>query len=552
SDHKLYHIDRDFSVTATYQLPLWIGEGSALLPDSASGIVWLGAKKMTGISRVDTKKRTFERYHSTALPETNAVTSLFFDRTGLMWAGFAREGVFTLDTGASPMYQLRHSTYDKTSVPRGNILRIRPASEDRAWVLYHRGLVAVKTLPHNLPEIEHYPTFPKEVGMPLDFIEYRDQKILLSSIGLHTLSENNAWEPVDSFHQFKYRNRGTIQFDESGYAWITLGEELFQFDWSEQKIVHQQKLPTGPSHSAVIADHIWLGSYNKIFRYHIPTQSIENLTQPNSISCSGIVVAPDDTVWIAHSQGIHTGRSDLDYLTATPITEPTRFIALSPENSHIIYGTNTNVKSWDIHSQALASANPYTALDRLNMKAKNGVVLDNGDLVFGTYGSLCITDHREIVDVKPIDSGKTEFARLRHFQDGQDKRAIVTQTGLSKTDHIELKHSDHGLTFWVRMADYRLSGSQEFSFRVNDGKWSTPHPQPSLELASLPPGKHTVEARGYTVKGATPSATSLLDVTVTAPFYAHRSFKVAAIIALAGLLIGLVIYRFAFLARHAR
>ncbi|MEO0414328.1 MAG: two-component regulator propeller domain-containing protein, partial [Verrucomicrobiota bacterium] len=357
SDQRIFQLTDDLSRVDSFLLPDLASEMSSLAVSPDMRGVWLAGRKISGLGFLDFTARKLSLYSDGPVAEGNSVKTTMFDRTGLLWAGYLRHGVYTIDTQAPDVSICRFSPGDSRTLSRGTIIRLKQGEAGSLWSLTYRDVARLEVPAGNdaLSEprvVERLALDPEQIGSPQDFIEYRGERLLLTSTGLYRFdSETRKFVKETLGSDRGNRDRGAMAVSKEGKLWIIYGKKLVEVDWENRRERFLAKVPEGASQLEAHGNNVWIGTFKNILRYNCLSGELVNLTEAAIKSdCKDIEVDGSGRAWIANKFGIFVAGEESRRLQATPVRESVNFLTLDSQEGHIVYGTQDAVDSWLIGS----------------------------------------------------------------------------------------------------------------------------------------------------------------------------------------------------------
>lgn len=576
-----------------------------------SGLLWVGTDG-GGLNKVmlgDSKNGpvTFVRYQynpqSLEGVSSNAVESIYEDRSGVLWIGCYTSGINKVvlrgvEDNTREALQFIHLKHD-TDQPKKSISHnsVKTVWEDRTgslWIGTDGGGLNKISVTDEQQHSLGYSFYNYEPNRPTSlsdntitaFCEDRKGNIWIGTYvgGLNLLRPREQEKPDPIFIHFKHDPSDpqslshnfvyTIYEDRQDDLWVgTIGGGLNLYNPDKNNFTRYQSnadKDTSLSADYIMAIHqdssynLWIGTtygLNNVDKQSKVVKTYLNDPEKNtSISSNFIHAIYEDktaTLWIGTDGG---GLNK--YLPPESGEPDPTFIRYTTKN-----GLPSNVildiieddfgNLWLSTNKGLSRFTPSTSIFK-NYDTSDGL-LDNefndgalfkgtdGELFFGADKGLNIFRPENLKDnlyVPPIVF--TDFQIFTHsvpvgpWRDG----VTILKRPITETEEIELSHRYNVFSFQFAALNYISTAKNEYAYFMEglDDNWNLVGNRRFVTYTTLPPGRYTLRVRGSNNNGIWNNTGASIRIRITPPFWQIWWFKFVVIIVALGFL--LFFYRF--------
>ncbi len=441
--------------------------------EDARGNIWLGsigsgpseftANGVAGGGRL-------KRFTLTGGMFNNAVWAIHGDRRGNVWMGTLRGGVTRYRRAAgNAKGTIDHFAADQ-GFTNGSVNDIQQDTQGQLWFATRGGLISYDP---NSDQFTHYTIDQGLISNQVTAV-HPDQKgrIWLAyqrgTAGFSCLQStgvDGAWELVhyQSLPDTKAISVNTFGEDSSGAIWLaTFGQGIIRFDpevaFAKSQASHfvSTKGLTHDRVSSILEDNqgrMWISTSKGI-----------TLLVPKTTDLPGT-----DAMDITHSyQPVAITKAD--GLRNWSFLENSAFL---DSRNRIWWGSHEGATMLDLNRFSLPTNPPQITLGYLEV---------NGQYV----------DYRELL------TGNDSLAANRRYLSGITDS--VATYGNYPINPIFPSNADH-LTLHFASLGWSESNQIHYSFRLDEGAWSTPSPDTKADFRNLPYGQHTFQVRALSTNG---------------------------------------------------
>jgi diguanylate cyclase (GGDEF)-like protein len=539
---------------------------------------------------------------------SNAVESIYEDRSGVLWVGTYASGLNklilnkNLSVGREKrvMVQYRCNPADSSSLSGDVVNGICEDKFGNLWVGTD-GTGLNRVIPpasrDDRVRFEHFRADPKKKGALKDDVITcvyldREKRLWLGCFtgGLVRVDEGDKrGRPVfthfvhspDDETSLSTNFVASILEDKAGRLWVgTIDGGLNRFDPLAKKFFHVQR--TAGNDSPLIdgcIDYLvedafgtlWIGTIEGLARFNPATGETRMYTQenrPGSLSYNDIYcLYVDDagTLWIGTNGG------GLDKTEIPPWNGPgPQFIHYTVDDGltgnviHGILADDHNIL-WLSTSSALCQFNPKQGKARAFFSQtgmQNNEFLRNafyrspqGEMFFGGNNGFCIFHPDDITYDSYISKIMiTDFQLFNKSVSALEKinNRMVLRRSIGETREITLSPKDYAYSFNFAVPHYVAPEKNSYAYMMEgfDRSWNYVGNRHFITYTSLPPGSYTFRVKGSNCDGVWDEQGVSLKVRVLPPWWRTLWFRTGSVAVLAVVLY--LIFRFRVEALRAR
>ena len=497
--------------------------------EDRSHVLWVGTYG-GGLNYFDVSRKKFNRFGNDPDDDNslshNIVWSFHEDPDGVLWVGTDSGGLNRLDRSTGRWRRFTHRPDDPTSLSHNTVRVVFGDREGRLWVGTHGG--GLNRLDRETGRFTHYrhdPDDPASLGH--DELRSISQDSsgsiwigtfgagidrLDTATGEFTHFRHDPDDPASLSHDF-------IRFifeDSRGALWVgTQGGGLNRLDPGSSEFVHYRSDPDDPT--SISTDHVfavhedesgtmWFGTFGGgINRLDRKTGRFKRYREADGLAADSVYAMLEDhlgTLWISTTKGL--SRFD-------PVTELFR---------------NFDVRD-GLQSNEFNGGSAY--------RSAKGELFFGGINGFNAFFPHQIRINSEVPKVVVTDIQL--FNRSIGVGEIVDGRVLL-ENPITSTDHIELSHRDNVVTLEFAALHYSSPGKNLYAYRMegfSDDWVSVSADRRFATFTDLRPGHYLFSVRGANSDGFWNDVATSLAITVKPPFWATWWFRLAGLVAVAGL-----------------
>lgn len=509
---------------------------------AGDGRLWI-ATWTEGVFRYDPQTRQLANFRAEGphSPGSNALLTLFIDRTGSLWVGTFDAGLSQAAMTDDPFTAYFPDDSGLRGPVNPTIWALEPDGTDGLWVGTREGMSRLDRSSHRF----------RTVALPDGIRDIRalltlPQGLLIASYrnGLHLMSPSGQIHPAfdsEPFPGFATVQHRLLHQDRNGLIWLGTHQGLFLFSPELAPLAH---FAAGPEpdrlpHNRIRAIYeapdgtIWIGTSGGLSRHMADRPGLG--TFETFTASTGLL--PDDDVRAIHIDAARPGQifagTGGGLAILTPATRQARFLlredglpnetfySLVPDHAGRLWaGTNNGLVRIDTRDLSMTTYRPRDGLPMAEFNFNAWTGLADGNIAMGGIGGLVLFD--------PDRIGTSDAAPVLSLGDAPWLTHPVTAPAT-----LELA---------ARVVHFAEPDANRLHWRLNNGAWrSATGTRHNLILPDLDWGDHRLELAGES-SGGQRSAVRSLSFHIGPPFWARPGFIVltAASLAMAVLLGALV------------
>ena len=540
------------------------------IAEDPSGKLWLASS--ADLMSFDPKTSSYSYYKNNPLDPNSlsysSISSIFIDRTGILWVGTSGMGINFYDSKAERFSTLTRNIPPKSRISGFSIRAILEENNEIVWVSSE----VVTRWNRKTGEIKSYET---------------------SSNNLDAFGNTGAWSMVKSFdgkiwtattegvyrydpetltaRQYRYNPEDSLGLpqkevysvfeDKDKYIWIATENYFCKLvDIQKgifQKFIYQNSPPANElARTIIIQDHsgvIWLGTKDGLLKFDEDKMSflkfkndpLNAQTLSNNLIKS-LCVDPNsesDVLWIGTAGG-GLNRFDVKKNIFTHFTEKDGL----PNN--VVYGIlpDKNGNFWLSTNRGLSKFNPsektfrnYDSRDGLQSNEFNTgafFLSKSGEMFFGGIKGLTHFFPENIKDNPNKPSIVITNLKIRDQNITMKKHNSLLKMSISESDEIILTHSDDVITFEFAALDYSASEKNQYAYKLENFNkdWIYLGNNRSATFTNLPPGNYRFLVKASNNDGVWNKAGIALRLIIDPPWWnTWWSYIIYGLMFLAGL-----------------
>lgn len=547
------------------------GWGSIMqIVEDNTGKLWLATPGE--LMRFNPVSNTYDYFKNDFLNKNsisyNSISSLFIDRTGILWVGTAGMGINIYDPKANRFSTLSIKNNPSSRITGFSVRTVMQENNDIFWistdVLYRWN--------RKTGEIKSYET---DSNRPDDFGNTGPWSIIKSYDGKTWMATTEGLFRYDSLTK-KARQYKFNKVDSTGLP----QKEVFAVFEDNQKNIwaatenyfcklvdidkgifqsyrYQASLPYNQRVRPVIYQDskgkYWLGTRKGLLLFDLQTKTFltynNDPAKPNSLNNDNINSIcpdpsnPDKILWLGTSGG-GLNKFSTDDGTVKHFTEKDGL----PNN--VVYGILPDRKGnlWLSTNKGLSKFNPrdnsfrnYDVNDGLQSNEFNTgayYVSKNGEMFFGGIKGLNYFHPDEIKDNPYIPQIVLTNLKLGdHYLSVKNDKEIL-QKSISETNKIELSYNEDVVTFEFAALDYSAPAKNKYAYKLENFNkdWIYSGSNRSATYTHLPPGEYIFRVKGSNNDGVWNEAGIALTLIIKPPWWSTWwAYILYSIIILSGL-----------------
>jgi PAS domain S-box-containing protein len=541
-----------------------------LVADGTNGL-WVPSSQ--GLYYFDwrTERFTYRFQHDESNPDSldsNAVMSVYQDRSGVLWVGTENTGLNLLNFRQKQFVHYKHRPADPKSLSPGRVKAIYQDPNGVLWVgLFPR---ALDRLDRKTGTITHYVRNPGDEytlgkGTNVDSL-YKDAAGYLwvggGGSGLDRLDERTGRfkhyrDDPDDPNSLISDNVYTIFGDRNGHMWVGGQYGLSRFDPATDGFTNYRPVPTNPASLAnwiwtIYQDRsgtLWLGTFGgALIRFDDKAKTFVNYTpdsrDPHRLNGGGLTIIHEDrtgTLWVGGFDGLY--RYNRQSGTFARYTEsqglPSSTIRCIQEDGlgRLWLSTQKGISRFD---PKLETFRNYDVSDGLQSnefsdgcyQGPDGEMFFGGSNGFNAFFPENVRDNPYVPPVvitsfkifnKPVPVGAKS----------------VLKKAIPYVDSLTLSYRDNVFSFEFAALSYANSQKNRYRYKLEpfEPGWNEVGSKQRLTTyTNLDPGKYTFRVQGSNSDGVWNEEGVSLPILITPPWWKTTGFRALCLAAFLALL----------------
>ncbi|MEN8006555.1 MAG: two-component regulator propeller domain-containing protein [Candidatus Krumholzibacteriota bacterium] len=552
---------------------------STVLEDP-DGQVWIGSEHK-GIYMLQPESGHCRRFlHNPQDPfslSDNEIYGITMDRTGVIWIGTSN-GANRLDTKAKQFFHVSNQAGNPASLSNACVWSVWETSSGKVWAVTESGLNIMDPESGTVKQIWADPTDPHFPSYD-SFIEIFEEKNGLVWLGARDGALNRYDPATGIYTRFPARPGSpegpdddrvfSITADNHDKIWLGTMTGLECYDPRTNTfttITHDPDnpagLPKGSVRDLFLDDvgRIWMSVWGNGAAYLDPAtmefEHYEHLPEDRNSLSSNVVLSifqdSEGRIWLGTSSGLNL--LDTETGTCRWFTEREGL----PNNTIYRIQEDTQGGLWLSTNYGLARFDPYTMEVKTYLR-RDGIQ-DNefnmgashlgrsGKMYFGGINGFTVfypdsIQHNPFIPAVVLTDFRL-FNKPVQVGAGPEGRVILDRS-ISETDHIELSHRDHVISFEFSVLHFASPEKNNFSYRLEgfEDQWNDVGTRNHATYTNLPPGDYTFRVRGSNNDGVWNDEGVAVTLTVKPPFYRKAWFITGMVMLILGTTYGMHRYR---------
>jgi ligand-binding sensor domain-containing protein/DNA-binding CsgD family transcriptional regulator len=492
---------------------------------SKDGILWFGTMA-GGVNKLDLLKCKMACYRQDpGKPfglSDGSVSCIYEDREGVLWLGTETGGLNRMDRQTGYVTVYKHRPGDPAGLRNNMITGLVEGKKGYLWLSTHKGL---HRFDRKTGAFTHYPA------------DYDNPRAFISD------------EMFD------------IALDPSGRLWVAIpGAGVNLFD-PETGLVTPYRAagdnPSGLSHDWVNMLYIdrrgtlWAGtSKGGLNRFNSETNTFSHyqasISDPHSISdndVNDIHEGGQGNFWIATAGG-GLNRMDREtgtftcYTTRDGLADDVVYAVLEDGNGLVWLSTNRGISRFDPRTGVFKNYDLRDGLQGYEFRLGAAFKNQRGELFFGGLRGLNVfhpdnmRDNRNIPDIV--------ITSLKRFNQPVPVGANSSlKKHISYTNRLTLPHDKNFFSLEFAALDYTNPANNRYRYKLEGmhDDWIPLGNKHDINFTGLKPGEYRFRVMGSNNDGYWNEAGTVLDITVTPPYWATWWFRGLVLLAIAGLIL---------------
>ncbi len=533
---------------------------SSMCEDGA-GTILIGTWK-GGLLRYDAQADTFISYRPDPLAEdTLWVSSLYKDRSGVVWVGTHGEGIHQLVSQDTRFIPRTHRPGDRTSLRN---IDVRLIYEDHTGTILVGTAAGIDRLDTRTGVFRHGAA-PEGTYSITGFLEDGAEAFWLgveSARLERVFRQPYRREPFDDRRVGLGRSASSLFRDRAGLVWMASDAGLCQLDPQSGEFTDLGIGWQRPSISArlIVEDSIdasptgwalWLGTNDGLWRYDARVNAYVRFghdpRDPNSLASNSVTTVFRDsrgTLWVGTDRGLD--RMDpraggfKSYTVNGGLPDNLVLGILEDNYGRIWVSTSRAISKLDPRTHRLSTYTMDEVLPNIRFGAGCCLRSATGEMYFGGKGGLVVFHPDSIRDnpyVPPI-----AITGFRKFD-----AAVGLDSAISEKKSIDLSYKDNIFSLEFAALNFVKPEQNQYAYRLegHDSGWTYCGNRQYARYMNVPVGSYMFRVRGSNNDGMWNEEGASLRILIHPPYWQTWWFRGIVLILLGVLAYGGYRYRLA-------
>ncbi|NOX19262.1 MAG: hypothetical protein GXO87_13395 [Chlorobi bacterium] len=518
------------------------------ITEDLSGNFWFGAEVGFGLYKYEPKSnRTIRFQNDSGLPyilRYGAITSVYKDRTGLLWFGAWNGGIYKYN----PLTEQFGHVLINSKVPQGSLETwVNTMLEDHSgnlWIGTETGEMK-KLLPNFQRGGERiFKTYKKNNQKTVGLYNNSISVIREDKNGKFWIGTNknglSIFDPKTG--RFDYFNPDpkvfyvqviqSLYIDRSGVIWIgTLSGGIYLYDPSSKKFRNYRNIPG--NQNSLISNRVytfyedskgwfWIGTAGGLDRFILSKgKGVEReilnlkhyLPDPNdstSLSNNDVISILEDksgVIWVGTQGGLNKlqsvgGRGFTHYTEKDGLPDNVIDGILEDDQGNLWIGTNNGLSKFNPKTEIFK--NYYIADGLQDNKFKRGAFVKrkNGMLCFGGMNGFNMFNPDSIKENTHAPKiAITDFQFLNQSIKAEENPLLTYS--IAEDNAINLTYKDYLLSFEFSALDFTNPAKNQYAYMMVglENNWNYIGGRHFVTFTTLPPGDYTFKVKGANSDG---------------------------------------------------
>lgn len=543
------------SLTIDKKDNLWIGTHSGLLHYK------INQKSITP-KLIETNLYTPENPYSI---NNNVISSLYVDKTGIIWVGTHGGGINKIDHEKKKFYLIK-KTIDKNSLSYNNIRALYEDKNENLWIGTSGGGINISKKEDNYKKFHKLEIYPRKC-LAIQEID-NGNSILLgfeSSPGLFKINlKNKKIEdlskkdliPINDIPESAF----SILEDKSGNVWIgTYSSGIFRWlkdpktnTYIKDNLSFDSSNPSSISSNIIRSifedsvGNIWFGTGNglcKLEKSQVKQDNPlfitykNNRKDLNSLSHNYILKigeASDGTLWVGTLGGglnkLITSKSKKEakfefYSEKDGISNNVIKAFLEDDQGNLWISSNKGISKFNPKKNVFKNYDVNDGLQGNEFAETSAVKRKNGELVFGGTNGLNHFVPENIKDnSQKANAVITKFSIANQTLKKGEKfnNRVIYEKAIYETKELELNYDENSISFEFAALHYSAPLKNKFAYKLEgfDKNWIYTNAKKRFaNYTNLGPGTYTLKVKASNNDNVWENTSTELKIKIVPPFW---------------------------------
>ncbi|EJL65813.1 hybrid sensor histidine kinase/response regulator transcription factor [Flavobacterium sp. CF136] len=480
-----------------------------------SGILWISSND-GGINKIILQKNIFQQ--QLLVPDAknkyeNEIRALFTDKTNRLW--------IASKAGKLKVYQdnqeLKNLFLNYKTEDIGLIYTITGDAKGNIWLgtkgkgLYKATPVNVQKSQYILKQFKADKNDPESISSDLIYSVLEDKKgriwIGTYDNGINLLEENHdKFSFIHNFKNYPVTESGKVRYLTEGYKgqiWVATTNGLVTFN-PDNYNPNELKFSR---YVKVSSDKSSLGSNDVLFMYK----------------------DSEDKMWISTAGGglnlaIETKDNRLRFKNFTKENGlPSDFILsmIEDDEKNLWLATENGISKFNLLNRIFRNYDSYDGLLKTRFSESSNSKLQNGTLIFGCKNGYLTFNPKKVENQKNTTKMVFTNFEINNKISNVKSAEFPLKLDINYNNNIQLYYRENTISIYYTVLDYRSNNKQLYAYRLKglDDTWHHVKNQKKATFTNLPPGNYQFEVKCLNTELYINTPQKSLSFTIAPPFW---------------------------------
>ena len=539
-----------------------VGMPFSNIRDDGQNGLWMASSQGLYHFDLQTEQFAYRFQHDETNPDSlnsNSVSSIYQDRSGLLWVGTETGGLNILDRRQGQFGSYRHRPGNPASLSPGLVSAMH---QDRNGILW-AGLMlplALDRLDRKTGRVTHYvPGSGNQNALGKGgtlYGIYRDAQgyLWLSGWGVLDRFDERSGQFTHYHHKSDDPNSllsdnilSSYQ-DRSGRLWLGQVDGLSSFDPATEKFINYRNNPADPASlgsngvSAIYQDRsgtLWFGTWmGTLSRFDDKTNTFVNYRpdsrDPHKLSGGRIHAIHEDqagTLWLGTAGGLY--RYNRENETFTHYTEnqglPSGVIQciMDDRSGRLWLGTKKGISRFDPHNETFRNYDVFDGLQSNEFSEGCYEDSQSGEMLFGGNDGITTFFPENIRDNPYLPPVVITSFKIFNKPVPIGPKSVLKKA-ISYVDGLTLSYRDNVFSFEFAALSYANSQKNRYRYKLEglEPGWNEVGSKHRLATyTNLDPGRYVFRVQGSNSDGVWNEEGVSLPILITPPWWNTNWFR---------------------------
>lgn len=491
---------------------------------------------------------------------SNIISSLYFDRSGILWIS-SNDGGINKIILQKDIFQQKLLIPDAKNKYENEIRAVFTDKTNRLWIASKAGKLKIY---HDNQELKNlflnYKT--EDIGLIYTITEDTKGNVWLGTKGkgLYKATPVNVQKTQYILKQFKADKNNpksissnliySVLEDKKGHIWVGTydnGINLVEENHGEFSFIHNFKnYPANESGKVrCLAEgykgQIWVATTNGLVTFNPGNYNPNELkfsryvkvsSDRSSLGSNDVLFMykdSEDKMWISTAGGglnlaIETQDNRLRFKNFTKENGlPSDFILsmVEDDQKNLWLATENGISKFNLRNHIFRNYDSYDGLLKTRFSESSNSKLQNGTLIFGCKNGYLTFNPKKVEN--QMNTAKMVFTNfeINNKISNVKSQEFPLKLDINYNNNIQLDYRENTISIYYTVLDYRSNNKQLYAYRLKglDDTWHQVKNQKKATFTNLPPGDYQFEVKCLNTELYTNTPQKSLSFTIAPPFW---------------------------------